>query len=131
MELLTTLCCDWRTEQETFQTKTNKSVYEIYYGKQGIISTRCIPSNEIIDVARSEYGLFSLHELMDMVGKKNPNATIRVQDLMDIVQDANNLYDKEEKCTIGDDESDGYGKLVQLVEEYTDRYVVGKKKLVI
>ncbi len=49
---------------------------------------------------------------MDIVGKKNPISTVRVQDLMDIAHEANSLYDKEEKNTIGDEESDDYGKLL-------------------
>jgi hypothetical protein len=100
--------------------KANRSAYEIYYGKQGISSTSYILSNEIINAAKSEFGLLSLHELMEMVGKKNPHATIKVQDLMDIVQEADNLYDKEENNVVGDEESDGYEKLKELVKEYTD-----------
>jgi hypothetical protein len=37
-----------------------------------------------------------------MVGKKNQRATTRVQDLMDIAQEADSLYDKEEKNIVGD-----------------------------
>ncbi len=55
-----------------------------------------------------------------MVGKKNPHATIRVQDLMDIIQEADSLYDKEENNIVGDEDSDGYEKLMELVKEYTD-----------
>jgi hypothetical protein len=57
--------------------KANRSAYEIYYGKQGISSTSYILNNEIINAAKSEFGLLSLHELIEMVGKKNPHATIR------------------------------------------------------
>ncbi len=35
-----------------------------------------------------------------MVGKKNPHATIRVQDLMEIVQEADSLYDNKEENNI-------------------------------
>jgi hypothetical protein len=56
-----------------------------------------------------------------MVGKMNLHATIRVQDLMDIVQEADNLYDKEENNIVGDEDSDGYEKLMESVKEYTDK----------
>jgi hypothetical protein len=58
--------------------KAKRSAYEIYYWKQGISYTSFMISNEIIYVAKSEHGLLSLHELMEMVGKKNTHATIRV-----------------------------------------------------
>jgi hypothetical protein len=64
---------------------------------------------------------------MEMVGKKNPHATIRVQDLMDIVQVADSLYDKEENSIVGDDNSDGYEKLMELVKEYTDMICTREK----
>ena len=37
-----------------------------------------LQQKEIINAAKSEFGLLSLHELMEMVGKKNPHATIKV-----------------------------------------------------
>jgi hypothetical protein len=65
------ICCDQTTEQEPSRQKANRSAYAIYYGKQGISSTTFILSNENINVAKNEYALLSLHELMEMVGKKN------------------------------------------------------------
>jgi hypothetical protein len=101
--------------------KANKGACKIYSGKQGIISTSYILSNDIINAAKSEYGLLSIHELMDMAGKKNQNVTIRVKDLKDIVPETDSLYDKEEKNTVGDEDSVGYGKLLELVKEHTDK----------
>jgi hypothetical protein len=43
---------------------------------------------------------------MEMVGKKNPHATIRVQDLMDIVQELTACMIKK-RITIGDENSMG------------------------
>jgi hypothetical protein len=39
---------------------------------------------------------------------------------MDIVQEADSLHDKEENNVVGDDDSNGYEKLMELVKEYTD-----------
>ena len=70
-------------KKRSSRQKANRRAYKIYYGKQCVSSTSYILLNEIINAAKSEYGLLSLHELMDRIGKKNPDATIRVQDMME------------------------------------------------
>jgi hypothetical protein len=45
---------------------------------------------------------------------------------MGIVQEADSLYDKEENNIVGDEESDGYEKLMELVKEYT--YMICSRK---
>jgi hypothetical protein len=77
--------------------KDGLSPYEIYCGKHTTASINYILNQDLIKQAQSEYGLSAIHQLMDVVSKKNPNAAIDVQDVTTLVEQTDKLCDEEEK----------------------------------
>jgi hypothetical protein len=97
--------------------KGGLSPYEIYYGKHTTASSNYILNQDLIKQAQSEYGLSAIHQLMDLVSKKNPNAVIDLQDIATLVEETDKLCDEEEKSMMDGKEVDYEAKVRILVEQ--------------
>ncbi len=110
--------------------KATRSAYEIYYGKQTAASTSYILDSDLLKKARTEYGLTAVEDLMNVVGLKDPNVLITLEEVHDLIRDADELYDKEATlCEAANrtkdcDDLKNFGaekRLEFLVHSYADR----------
>ncbi len=71
------------------------SAYEIYYGKQTIATSSYILDIDLLKQATTEYGLSAVEQVMELVAHKGGNILITIDEVHDLMQQADNLYEVE------------------------------------
>ncbi len=114
--------------------KATSSAYEIYYGKQTAATASYILDSELLKQAKTENGLAAVEQVMDLVAHKDGNILITIDEVHELMQEADKLYEveanllKEAKKKNDYEEYDEFNaeeQLQQLINFTTDK-VVGR-----
>ena len=112
------------------QSKDKKSPYEIYYGKKSYGAPSYILDNNLLSVAKSEYSVLVVLQIMEDVAKVNKCMDVEMDLLKRIIEEADDVYEFAESMGREDEESyDVDAELQKVVDKYTNEILVtGKKK---
>jgi hypothetical protein len=110
--------------------KATRSAYEIYNGKQTAATASYRLDSELLKIVWTEYGLKAVEDLMNVVGLKDQNALITLEEVQDLIRDADAVYDNDtrlfEKATKTKDYDEletflAEKQLELLIHTYADR----------
>ncbi len=112
------------------RSKGKKSPYEIYCGKKSYGAPSYILDHNLLSVAKSEYSVLVVLQIMENIGKLNKCMEVEVQLLKTIIEKANDVNEFAESMGREDEESyDVDAELQKLVVKYMNEILVtGKNK---
>jgi len=79
--------------------KNNRSPYEAYYGKVSKATADFIVDGHLLREAETKYGQVVVQQVMHEVAEKDPNLLIKVEDLNELISQADAIWDKEDTLT--------------------------------
>jgi hypothetical protein len=65
--------------------KATRRAYEIYYSKQTATTATYIFDSELLKIAQTEYGLTAVEDLTNVVGLKDENALMTLEEVRDLI----------------------------------------------
>ncbi len=94
--------------------EATRSAYEISDSSYSILH---ILDSELLKIAQTEYGLTSVEDLMNVVGLKDQNALITLEEVQDLIRDADAVYDNDARLCEEATQTKDYDELEKFLAE--------------
>jgi len=111
------------------RSKDKKSPYEINYGKKSYGAPSYLLDNNLLSIAKSEYSVLVVLQIMEDVGKVNKSVEVEMDLLKKVIEEADDVYEFAETMSREDKEHyDVDAELQKIVEKYTNILLVKGRK---